>query len=97
MAKIRITPETLEGEATKLDGYRDNIFQLYNTQISTLVINLVNEWEGTAQTAFKSAFDGYKPQFDKFNNDLTQFISLMKTAAAEMRATEESLTSKMHL
>jgi len=97
MAKIRITPETLEGEAGKLEGYCNEIQQLYNSQITTLVNNLMNEWEGTAQTAFRSAFEGYKPQFDKFDNDLKQFILLMKNAAMEMRTTEESLTSKMHL
>jgi len=96
MAKIRITPETLESQAKELRGKKDQHTQIYES-IKTHVGNLVNEWEGQAQQAFLDSFRQRDAQFRKFAEDIETFATLMDTAAREMRSTDESLTSKMRI
>jgi WXG100 family type VII secretion target len=63
--------------------------------MQNLVENLTAEWEGEAQTAFKTSFEGRKAQFQQFEKDVESFALLMDTAAKEMRQTEEALRSRM--
>lgn len=94
MAKIRITPETLEAQANKLNGYNEQHKQAYQ-QIQTLIKDLSSEWEGEAFQAFTQSFAGQEATFKKFAEDIETFRQRMVTAANEMRAAEEQVKAKM--
>ena len=94
MAKIKITPENLESQAKTLREYNASHATEYG-KMKTLVNNLVAEWEGEAQTAFKNSFDQRDTQFKKFEEDIEGFAKLMDEAARQMRQTEEALTNRM--
>jgi WXG100 family type VII secretion target len=94
MAKIMITPEMLEARAKELRGKKTEHEQTYS-QITQLVNNVLDVWEGESQKAFQENFRSKDPTFKKFAEDMEAFATLMDTAAREMRATEESLTSTM--
>jgi WXG100 family type VII secretion target len=94
MAKIRITPETLEGQASKLNGLKEQHESLY-TQIKQLVNDVAAEWEGEANTAFTQSFNNNDPAFKKFSEDVESFRQRMTKAAQEMRTAEESVKAKM--
>ena len=94
MAKIRITPENLEGQAKTLRGYNAEHNAIYD-KMKTLVNNLVAEWEGEAQSAFKNSFDQRNAQFKDFEDKIEDFAKLMDEAARQMRQTEEALKTRM--
>ena len=94
MAKIRITPENLEGQAKTLRDYNASHAAEYG-KMKTLVSNLVAEWEGEAQSAFKNSFDQRDSQFKKFEEDIEGFAKLMDEAARQMRDTENALKTRM--
>ncbi|MDR1299304.1 MAG: WXG100 family type VII secretion target [Oscillospiraceae bacterium] len=94
MAKIRITPETLESQAAKLNGMKEQHEGLYN-QIKQLVNDVATEWEGEANQAFTQSFNSNDAAFKKFSQDMESFRQRMIKAAQEMRAAEESVKAKM--
>ena len=94
MAKIRITPESLEGQAKTLRGYNTTHAAEYG-KMKTLVNNLVSEWEGDAQQAFKTQFDSQDTAFKKFEENIEAFAKLMDEAARQMRQTEDALKTQM--
>ena len=94
MAKIRITPETLESQAAKLNTLKEQHEQVYQ-QIQTLVSDVASEWEGEANAAFTQSFRGNDANFKKFSQDAESFRQRMVKAAQEMRQAEESVKAKM--
>ena len=94
MAKIRITPETLESQATKLNSLKEQHDQVYQ-QIQSLITDVASEWEGEANTAFMQSFRGNDANFKKFAQDAESFRQRMIKAAQEMRQAEESVKAKM--
>lgn len=94
MATIKITPESLRGQAQKLEGYKTQHEQAYS-QIKTLVEGLRTEWEGGAHDAFFASFESNKGAFEQFSKDVTSFTERLKFAAQEMEQTEASVKAKM--
>lgn len=94
MAKIRITPETLEAQAKQLGSLNDQHRQIYQ-QIQSLVNDLSAEWEGEANKAFVESFRGQDAALKKFSEDIESFKRRMETAANDMRAAEEQVRSRM--
>lgn len=94
MATIRITPETLDSQAQKLDGLRTDHENLYR-QIQDLVIGLASEWEGEANKTFTESFQSNDAAFKKFSQDIESFSKRMKTAAETMRQAEADVKNKM--
>ena len=94
MATIKITPESLRGQADKLEGYNTTHEQNYS-QMKSLVEGLQAEWEGGAHDAFFASFEGNKAQFEKFEQDVASFVSRMRAAANEMEQAEEAVKAKM--
>ncbi len=94
MAKIRITPETLDNQANKLNSLNDQHKQIYQ-QIQSLVSDVAAEWEGEANTAFTQSFRSNDAAFKKFGEDIESFRQRMIKAAQEMRDAETSIKAKM--
>ena len=94
MAKIRITPETLESQATKLNSLNEQHKGIYE-QIKSLVNDVATEWEGEANTAFTQSFQSNDAAFKKFSEDVESFRVRMNRAATDMRAAEESVKANM--
>ena len=90
MALIKITPETLESQAKQLRSYKDQHESTYG-QIKTLVNNLVNDWQGEAQSAFQNSFTQKDTVFKQFAQEMENFAQFMDRAAQTMRQTEEQL------
>ena len=91
---IRITPESLESNAKKVDGYNAE-FNSTMTNLKNLVDNLGSEWEGQAQTAFVTDFENMKKTITSFSECLERYANAMRTAAQELRQADENLKSKM--
>ncbi len=91
---IRITPESLRGNATKVDGYRSE-FDTTMSNLQRLVDNLSSEWEGQAQTAFTNDFQNMKKTITSFSQCLQRYSDAMRTAATELEQADQNLKSKM--
>ncbi|MBR0039179.1 MAG: WXG100 family type VII secretion target [Lachnospiraceae bacterium] len=91
---IRITPESLRSNATKVDGYRSE-FDGTMSNLQRLVDNLGSEWEGQAQAAFNNDFQNMKKTITSFSQCLQRYADAMRTAAAELEQADQNLKSKM--
>jgi WXG100 family type VII secretion target len=94
MALIKVTPESLREQASQLRSYDQEHNDVYG-RMQKLVENITTAWEGEAQAAFRSAFDGKKSEFQKFSTDILAFAALMDKAAEKMAQTEAELKSSM--
>ena len=94
MAKIEITPETLESQANQLNTLKGQHEEVYN-KIKSLVSDVSSEWKGEANAAFVQSFQTNEAVFKKFAEDVESFRQRMVTAAQEMRQAEESVKAKM--
>jgi WXG100 family type VII secretion target len=94
MANIKVTPDLLKGEATRLGQYiashEENI-----RNITILVDNLKNEWTGEAQDAFYNQFHAQEAVFRNFRDMLEKFKTLMNTTAATMEQTDQGLQAQI--
>ena len=94
MAKIRITPETLEQQAKQLSSLKDEHEQVFS-KIKQLVNSLSSEWEGEANKAFTDSFAQREAELKKFAADIDSFRLRMESAATQMRQAEEAVKAKM--
>ena len=90
MALIKITPETLESQAKQLRSYKDQHESTYG-QIKTLVNNLVNDWQGEAQSAFQNSFTQKDTVFKQFAQEMENFAQFMDTQSRRTAARLSSL------
>lgn len=94
MALIQVTPELLEGKASEVTNIRNEHDSLMN-QLKSLITSLNEIWKGTAQDAFVEKYQSMQSTFTQFSEMLEQYATLMKTAASDLRTTDETLKSKM--
>lgn len=94
MAKIRITPDTLEQQANQLNSLKDQHAQIYGN-IKSLIDAVAAEWEGEANRAFVQSFQSNDAAFRQFESDVESFRRRMVVAAGEMRTAEATVKSKM--
>ena len=94
MATIRITPDSLRSRAKEVDGYREE-FNTTMGKLQSLVGALGDEWQGDAQVAFTQDFENMKKNITSFSECLQRYADAMRTAAAELEATDTNLKSKM--
>ncbi len=90
--QIRITPEQLKGEATRLGGLADQHDQVFG-QMTNLVNALKSQWEGQALQAFENSYDTAKVELKKFRDAIDIFIKRMNTAADQLNQTDINLSN----
>ena len=95
MAKIHVTPDFLESEASRLGQYI-NQHDSNIHDIKTLVNNLSAEWSGEAQNSFYSQFQSQEQMFRSFRDTLERFQQLMNTAARTMREADDTLRTQIN-
>jgi len=96
MARIKISPETLEEQARNLDrliGQHNDIYK----EMGALVNNLALDWEGQANAEFAQSFSLHGKSFVKFATLVGSFSGRMRSAATDMRAADEAVRGRMVL
>ncbi|MCL1877905.1 MAG: WXG100 family type VII secretion target [Defluviitaleaceae bacterium] len=95
MARIQVTPDFLESEASRLGQYI-NQHDSNIHDIKTLVNNLSTEWAGEAQNSFYAQFQSQEQMFRNFRDTLERFRQLMNTAARTMREADDTLRAQIN-
>ena len=90
MPMIRITPETLQGQAKELRGKKGQHDDIYQ-QMKQLVTSLSDEWQGETQKAFYDSFAQKEAFFRQFGEEIEKFAQFMEQAAEQMRTADEQL------
>ena len=94
MPKIRLTPEALQTKANELTSCMEDQRKVIS-DIATLINEVVEDWKGKAQEAFKAAFDEAKPVYDKFADpDMTNFIQFLNNYAKTMETLDVGQSTK---
>ena len=92
-ARILLTPEELESEASSLkQAARNN--QDVITRCNQIVTGLLPNWEGQAQTAFRNSFEIKKRAMEQMTNEMNQLADKIIVFAREMRALEQNKTAE---
>lgn len=85
MAQILVNPETLRAKAADVRNYRSQHDEVI-ARLKTLVNGLSETWQGNAQTAFVSNFEGMQSTFVQFSELLEGYAKSMETFANKMEA-----------
>lgn len=83
MAQILVNPETLRAKANDVRNYRSQHDEII-TRLKALVNGLNETWQGNAQTAFVSNFEGMQPTFAQFSELLEGYAKAMEAFANRM-------------
>ena len=92
---ILITPEQLKEQAVTVKQYREMHHEVIN-RLTNLVLNLGESWEGEAQDAFVSKYQGMQSTFTNFEEALGEFAVIMENISDKMQTTDQSLASKIN-
>lgn len=91
---IKITPERLKDEASKVRNYREEHDNAIS-RLTNLVMSLCDTWDGEAQMAFVSSYENFKPKLDKFSQTLEKYAQDMDKISNKMQTTDQSLAGKI--
>ena len=83
MAQILVNPETLRAKASDVRSYRSQHDEVIN-RLKQLVAGLNETWQGNAQTAFVSSFEGMQSTFTQFSELLEDYAKTMENFANRM-------------
>lgn len=85
MAQIVANPETLRAKAADVRGYRSQHDEVI-ARLKTLVSGLNETWQGNAQTAFVSKFEGMQSTFTQFSELLEGYAKDIEGFANRIEA-----------
>lgn len=85
MAQILVNPDTLRSKAADVRNYRSQHDDVIN-RLKILVNGLNETWQGNAQTAFVSSFEGMQSTFTQFSQLLEDYAKTMESFANKMEA-----------
>lgn len=92
---ILITPGSMHAQAAQirsLSGEHAEIMQ----RMTNLVLTLDEVWQGEAQKAFVTKYQGMTNTFTNFENTLLSFAQLMEQVANKMESVDQSMRSKIN-
>lgn len=95
MAIIQVTPELLTKEAEHLLSLKRKQVDQINS-LRLLVNTLNSQWKGEAQEAYVNKFNSMEYVYRNFENLLDSYARLMKSAANQMRQTDENLQRQIN-
>lgn len=85
MAQILVNPDTLRAKASDVRSYRNQHDEII-ARLKALVSGLNETWQGNAQTAFVSNFDGMQSTFTQFSELLEDYAKTMESFANKMES-----------
>lgn len=91
---IMISPEQVKEEASTVRNYRQQYIDVMS-KIKNLVLTLSESWDGEAQNAFVSKYQGMQKDFEKFAETLEEFAVNMDDISNKMQQTDLSLASQI--
>ncbi len=91
---IRITPEQIRDEATKLKGLSDQHDGVFK-QMTNLINALSSQWEGAAIEAFLQSFTNAKTELEKFRKSIDVFEKDMRESARILEETDKALGTQL--
>ena len=92
-ARILLTPEELESEATKLETAAKNNQDVI-TKCDNIVKNLLPNWEGQAQSAFQNSWNIKKKDLVQMTDEMNSLAKQIKNFATRMKALESQKTAQ---
>ncbi len=93
MPGIKLTPELLEEGASKLKDANAKNEDVIN-RLDNLMANLVNDWEGEAQAAFRDSYARKRETFQSVSVDMQTFVEFLNRFADIMRQEEQRQRDK---
>ncbi|MCF0260281.1 MAG: WXG100 family type VII secretion target [Erysipelotrichaceae bacterium] len=88
-----ITPEDLEGSATRLRTKMDEFQRIYDS-VFNATRDLNVSYKGEASSEFNSRIENYRPNFDKAKTVVNEYIDFLNKYANDMKTVENDLRSK---
>lgn len=88
MAEIKVTPAVVRSKAEELKGLNGQMKSKVEELTSSEQL-LVSMWEGEAKTAFHTAFNNDKSQWETFYNLIEQYVVTLTNIAIEYENKEK--------
>ncbi|MBL8094843.1 MAG: hypothetical protein JNL73_11815 [Anaerolineales bacterium] len=89
--RLRVLPESLEAQSTRLRRLRGDELQSAIADLRTLSQRLDAAWSGEARAAFGDGFSSWLTRVERRGHDLERLAGFLSATAAECRALEADL------
>jgi WXG100 family type VII secretion target len=92
MAEIKVTPQVLRQKAEELRNYNAQ----FRAEVQKMIgyeAQLASMWEGTAQQAFRRAFNTDRAKMDLFAQNIDTYIQALLTDAQRYESAENATTN----
>ena len=95
MQSITVTPETLEAQASKVDGKAADYYNDYIKLLNEVRDMTATDWKGEDANAFKAKVEGFEPDFSKMKKLMDEYADYLRQAARNYRDTQANVQSSI--
>lgn len=95
MQSITVTPETLESQASKVDGKAADYYNDYIKLLNEVRDMTSTDWKGDDADAFKNKVEAFEADFKKMQELMTDYAAYLRQAAKNYRDTQENVKSSI--
>ena len=89
MSRFSLTAQELQGAVSELTA-NNSEFKSRVSELLAVQLELNGQWQGDANTAFNTAFNNDKGQWDSFAQLMDQYIEALQTIKQTYEAAEQT-------
>lgn len=91
MDKIRVTPDELRRGARAVDNEASQYHSLYTNLLADVQTMTATDWTGEDATAFYNQVEGFRSDFDKMKELMSDYADFLRIAADNYQNTQEEV------
>ena len=91
MESIKVTPENLRSQATKVDTEAQNYYNEYRKLFSDVEQLTSNDWTGEDANEFRTKVEGFETDFNKMKELMNEYANFLRRAADNYQNTQENV------
>lgn len=91
MESIKVTPENLRAQATKVDQEAQKYYTEYRGLLTDVGTLTSSDYKGEDANAFRQKVEGFEPDFNKMKELMNEYASFLRQAADNYQNTQENV------
>lgn len=91
MESIKVTPENLKSQATKVDNEAQAYYDEYRKLLSDIEQLTSSDWTGEDANEFRTKVQGFEADFNKMKELMNEYANFLRQAASNYQNTQENV------
>lgn len=96
MERIKVTPENLRAQATKVDQEAANYYNEYRGLLADVDTLTSSDYKGEDADAFRNKVDNFEPDFNKMKELMNEYANFLRQAADNYQNTQERVKNTIN-